>query len=364
MFSAKKMMFSAKQAATPKGSIVIYDWNGTNWVSRGNPIYGSQACGEELSNMPNSIRLSKDGNKVIAVYDKSVCSVRGSVKVYGWTNNEWSIMRGAINQEYSVGFVDINQDGSKIAIGEPIYDSSFGRIRILSGTSWSTSYNFFPRRPDTGRGNFSFSADGRWLAVYQDGAPGDSWTGISIWDFISSTPSKKGSNFGATTVSSYYSDLQISDDGTTVAFINSQGKVDVYRFTSNAWNKIGQNSVDAVYGLNLSGDGNSFVTRFAMGPSTQFEVYSLIGSWTRIGTNTNTGLTTNPQQSVDINEDGRVVAIGDSNYNSKNGAVNVFYWDGSQWVAKGTTINGSSGFGLNVSISGDGDHLAVSTAAT
>lgn len=362
MFSAKKMMFSAKQAATPKGSIVIYDWNGTNWVSRGNPIYGSQACGEDLSNNI-SIRLSKDGNRVMAVYDKSVCSARGSVKVYGWTNNEWSIVGGAINQEYSVGFVDINQDGSKIAIGEPIYDSSFGRIRILSGTSWSTTYNFFPRRPDTGRGNFSFSADGRWLAVYQDGAPGDSWAGISIWDFISSTPSKKGSNFG-----SYFSDLQISDNGTTVAFINNQGEVDVYRFTSNAWTKTGGNSVEAVYGLNLSGDGNSFVTRFAMGSSTQFEVYSLMlgafdSFWTRIGINTNTGLTTNPQQSVDINEDGRVVAIGDSNYNSGNGAVNVFYWNGSQWVAKGTTLNGSSGFGINLSISGDGDHLAVSTAA-
>lgn len=72
---------------------------------------------------------------------------------------------------------------------------------------------------------------------------------------------------------------------------------------------------------------------------------------------------------VSINNDGNTIAVGikgwDDNPNNTTyeiGQTAIYDWDGSQWVQRGTAIQGNNLFdqcGYAVSLSGDGDRVAV-----
>jgi len=72
--------------------------------------------------------------------------------------------------------------------------------------------------------------------------------------------------------------------------------------------------------------------------------------------------------SVDINSDGNVIAAGAPFNNNSNGAssgqIRVYQWDGNSWVQKGNSIYGDNAgdkFGYNVSISSDGNTVAMAS---
>lgn len=75
-------------------------------------------------------------------------------------------------------------------------------------------------------------------------------------------------------------------------------------------------------------------------------------------------------RSVSISDDGNRVAIG-ARYNSENGwnsgQVEVYDWDGTDWIQAGTDLNGDSNgdwFGEPVVLSSDGNVLAVGATQT
>jgi hypothetical protein len=77
---------------------------------------------------------------------------------------------------------------------------------------------------------------------------------------------------------------------------------------------------------------------------------------------------------VSINNNGNTIAVGikgwDDNPNNTTyeiGQTAIYDWDGSQWVQRGTAIEGSNIFdqcGYAVSLSGDGDRIAVGYRAS
>ncbi len=88
-------------------------------------------------------------------------------------------------------------------------------------------------------------------------------------------------------------------------------------------------------------------------------------TWTQLGSDIN-GEYINDRagQSVSISSDGTTVAIGSPSQNNAQGNgigyVRVYTWNGSNWIKKGATINGEIGFigfGLSVSINSDGTNL-------
>jgi hypothetical protein len=78
------------------------------------------------------------------------------------------------------------------------------------------------------------------------------------------------------------------------------------------------------------------------------------------GTITATFIVT-PNQAISLSGDGSVFAFGKPNFNSQAGKVEIYSWNGSSWIQKGSILNGSSGdsFGYSLSLSNTGNTIAI-----
>jgi len=97
------------------GHVRIYEWDGTEWSQRGNDIDGGRtgdASGEAVS-------LSADGT-IVAIGAKAHSFSEGQVRIYEWDGPEW-IQRGNDfngHHELNLGStVSLSADGTFVAIG-------------------------------------------------------------------------------------------------------------------------------------------------------------------------------------------------------------------------------------------------------
>lgn len=142
------------------------------------------------------------------------------------------------------------------------------------------------------------------------------------------------------------------------------------------WSQIGQGvapgSVLSQYGISVatSADGNIFAAgaptdRTSGNNSGMVCLNKLVGSdWEQMGPNIHGGLNDMLGFSIDLTNDGKMVAVG-SPTNRKGGSnagqARVFKLDGNEWKQMGSDINGRNGdfSGASVSLSGNGSILAV-----
>ena len=71
--------------------------------------------------------------------------------------------------------------------------------------------------------------------------------------------------------------------------------------------------------------------------------------------------TITPHQGMALSGDGLVFALGKPNFNSQAGKVDIYSWNGSNWVQMGSTLNGSAGdsFGYSLSLSNTGNIIVI-----
>ena len=180
--------------------------------------------------------------------------------------------------------------------------------------------------------------------------------------------------------------VSLSADGSIIAIGaskndgngNSSGHVRVYKNVSGVWTQVGSDiDGEAMYddcgdSVSLSSDGNILAIGASYNNgngngSGHVRVYQNIsGVWTKIGSDINgeaagdrSGL------SVSLSSNGTIVAIGSpySNVNGDDsGQVRIFQNISGVWTKIGSNINGEDGivFGHNVSLSSDGNTVAVS----
>lgn len=128
------------------------------------------------------------------------------------------------------------------------------------------------------------------------------------------------------------------------------------------------------YWIVMSSDGNTIAAGAAGNAAIAEDagaarVFEWNGSgWIQKGNDiTGTDVDDELGYSVDLSNDGNILAVGateDTDDQSKNGYAKVFEWDGSAWVQMGPTMQGENPddrFGTSVSLSGDGQILAVSS---
>jgi uncharacterized protein YjbI with pentapeptide repeats len=133
------------------GSVKIYRYNPADnqnpWQQIGNTIYGESA----FDNSGFSVSLSADGNMVVIggpSNDGTSTNIednRGSVRVYYFTNNQWTKIGDDIDGETAndkCGYsVSIASNGRTIAIGSPYKNGSgsqSGHVRVYSVSSEGT----------------------------------------------------------------------------------------------------------------------------------------------------------------------------------------------------------------------------------
>ena len=154
--------------------------------------------------------------------------------------------------------------------------------------------------------------------------------------------------------------------------------------TAKTWDKIGSDIVgeevsarDGGYSgwsVSLSNDGDIVAIGAPKNNGTDtnsghVRVYNWDGSnWVQRGTDIDGEAGYDKSgESMSLSSDGNTVAIGAINNSNDNGSwvghVRAYRWDGSDWVQLGTDIDGDAGFdyfGYSVSLADDGNTLAIS----
>lgn len=121
------------------GEVYIYTYNGSEWVQKGNSLFDVTT-----SYFGESVSISANGSiVVIGVYQDN--NNTGYVRVYEYDGFIWNqkgseIMGAGSNSNFGYS-VDINSDGSIIAIGSPGYLSDIVALYKYDGTDWSQMGN-------------------------------------------------------------------------------------------------------------------------------------------------------------------------------------------------------------------------------
>jgi hypothetical protein len=235
----------------------------------------------------------------------------------------------------------------------------------------------------------SLSSDGHRLAVgaFRNDGNGTDSGHVRLYQLSGSTWVQLGTDInGEATDDNFGRAVSISSDGNRVAIGASgndgngtdSGHVRVYQWSNSTWTQLGADiNGEAAYDIfgravSLSSDGN----RVAIGApgndgirkdSGHVRVYQWSNStWTQLGSDID-GEAENDRSgySVSLSGDGNHLAVG-ARLNDGNGAdsghVRVYQWSGSTWTQRGAEINGeaaSDNSGYSVSLSDDGKDLAI-----
>ena len=237
----------------------------------------------------------------------------------------------------------------------------------------------------------SISADGSIVAI---GAPynhgnGSSNGHVRVYELINSSWVQRGADIDG---EAFYDEsgwsVSLSADGSIVAigakynYDNGSlsGHVRVYAWTGSSWVQRGTDidgeaaNDESGYSVSLSADGSivAIGARYNYGNngiySGHVRVYAYNGTnWVQRGTDID-GEAAGDESgwSVSLSADGSIVAIG-ARYNYGNngiysGHVRVYAWTGSSWVQRGTDIDGEAAndtSGWSVSLSADGSVVAI-----
>lgn len=177
--------------------------------------------------------------------------------------------------------------------------------------------------------------------------------------------------------------IAMNSDGTMVIIgapgnggsFNGAGQARVYEYTGGNWVQKGSDiDGEAQYdgsghavGMNALGDIIAVTATSSSSSAGQVKIYEWSGTdWTQKGSSLYGDASSSEFGSaVDLSGDGLVIVIGASKNDgsaSNAGQVKVFQWGATDWIQKGTSIDGdasSDALGYAVSISASGNSFAV-----
>lgn len=316
----------------------------TSWIALGQDIDGLNV-GE---NSATDISLNSDGTILVvgAPYNDVTATNSGAVRVYERTLTGY-VQRGADVNGTTQGdllgsSVSINGAGNVIAMGAPAFLNpnylspqglaGYTRIMEWNGTSWIQ------------RGN----------DIIGEAANDTAGTAIDL------------SEDGSTIIIGASSN---SDGG------NEAGHCRIYDWDGTAWNQRG-NDIDGAAPRNASGsavainNSGNIIMVSAIGDDTlasnsgNCRIFEWNGTnWIQRGSNV-TGGNNAPDRFgaiVSMNASGDVISIGAFG-NIVTGYTNIYEWNGSDYVQKGSTIDGDMGSdfsGSGATLNDNGDVIAL-----
>jgi hypothetical protein len=125
--------------ANNAGSVLVYSYEGSDWVQAGQTIFGSQSN----SNTGIDVALSGDGLSLL-VSDR-LATNEGQLTIFGFENEQWiqkgNIIKSGVAESGFGSTLSINDDGSIIAAGSSFVTntsraSQYVRVFELIGSFW------------------------------------------------------------------------------------------------------------------------------------------------------------------------------------------------------------------------------------
>ena len=365
------------------------------WTQRGADIDGTNAG--DYGGFSVSMSADKNTIAMSAVHRSTGGINTGQVRMFDWNGSAW-IQRGSdINGEAAgdkAGWsISLSTDGNTIAIGARYNDgggSNAGHVRIYdwSGGAWTqrgTDIDGESSGDEMGQ-SVALSSDTNTLVVgspWNDGAGANSGS-VRVYDWNGTAWNQRGTHIDGESSNNYNGQsVSISANGSIIAMgavknNGNAGHVRIYSWNGSTWVQLGADIDGETAGdeigqsIALTADGNSIVmgAQFNDGGgsnSGHARVFDWNGSdWVQRGTDIDgersgdySGI------SVSITDDGNSIAIGargNDDGGSGAGQARVYNWDGSAWVQRGSDIDGESsgdGSAQSLKVSGDGITLAV-----
>ena len=217
------------------GHVRIFKYSHGDWSQMGNNL----ACEEKGHESGYSITMNNEGTRVaIATYKNN--NEDGSIYVYNWDGKQWSLLGGNLyldkSWNYTIYSIAMNHDGSILAIGAYGEDGIWnGYVRIyqyrtVTAEEWDAKW--IHKVPDIiTNGDLHYDKEAQyWIQI------GNDIVCESVDDDFeySVTMNDDGSRL-ATAI--YTSRNSVSD-----------GKIKIYKFVRNQWIQMGKTiKIDAVY---------------------------------------------------------------------------------------------------------------------
>ena len=368
--------------AAGQGYVRAYEWSSNNWTQMGSNITGSSSdC------LGTDVQFSGDGNSIIA---GSYCSNsnNGAIKIYSYTNNNWSQKGNTINGASSDFLgqwgskIDISHDGNRIAFGTNNNDGLF-QFYEYQNNSWSQVGILSPSSGNKING-LQVNAE-MTSVIYADYRYNSNRGRVSMMDidFVPSTTAPSitttSMNINEESGSGLVDSIQTSDsendsltyhvggiDGNLFSINSSNG----YLSFNDAWidyESPQDNDSDNYYKI------RAYVTDGILWSSKEISVRVIDEVGTQafgadiVGTTNFQGL----NATIALSDDGKRLVIGypyDSGGGTRRGSVKVFEnTSNNTWTQIGSTITGSSNeerLGSSVDISGDGNRIIIGANAS
>ena len=150
--------------ASDKGSVFVYDWNGSSWTIVGASMNGS-TNGDQFG---YSMAFNEDGSRIVvgAPGNDNGGSDAGQVRTFEWNGTVWmptgSDLDGPSASSRFGDDLDLSKNGNTLVVGAQFYNNS-GRVVAYKWTSgnWSTN--------QTWNGSASTERFGSKVALDEDG---------------------------------------------------------------------------------------------------------------------------------------------------------------------------------------------------
>ena len=131
------MAVGAPYSSSKAGAVKVYNWNGSAWAQLGSDISGSTGDHQGWN-----VSLSSDGT-TLAVGAPFHETNKGTVRVYNWNGSTWSQLGidldGAGSGDMQGLSVSLSSNGTTLATGAPYHDFGKGTVRVYkwAGGTWS-----------------------------------------------------------------------------------------------------------------------------------------------------------------------------------------------------------------------------------
>lgn len=256
--------------ATSSGRVTVYDYDGNDWVQRGDALLGEIV----QQRVGDAVAVSTDGD--------TFSTAAGPIRTFRWKENSWvELGEGITDQsanEGSTGTIALSSDGTVVAIGaeDRAGRPGFARVYSFDGQAWvqlGTDLEGEANDDDFGS-VLSLSSDGLIIAI---GAPGNDDGGddagqARVYEYDGSDWIQLGSDIEGTEESLFLGrSVALGADGRTLVvgvpglqFINGN-YLQVYRFENGAWTQVAGNldgesgNLQAGEALALTSDGRTVV---------------------------------------------------------------------------------------------------------
>jgi len=343
-----------------------------------------------------AVALTSDGRRLAvgAPDNDSNGANAGQVRVFQWSNDDWSQLGSDIyGRAYDDNFghsIAISSDGNLLAVGARESDANgvdSGQICVFewSGGAWTQLGADIPGedRYDLFGSSVSLSSEAHRVAVgaiFANGAAGQAGH-ARVYEWSGEAWMQLGSDIdGDAFEDGLGASVSLSADGSRLAvgapqlcINNVPGYVRTFQWSGSEWVPYGEKLEGDVAGcsfgdsVSLTPDGNRLAVGAPFHVFGQVQVFEWINdAWIQVGTDIDGEADGDRSgDALSLSSTGNRLAIGaygNDDFGTKSGQVRIYQWSGSAWQQFGSDINGNAEgdwLGSSVSISANGNRLAI-----